>query len=79
MKHVTVKAVYENGVLKPEEPLPLAEQERVSVTVHIGPSRVEQSYGLLGWTGDPAVVEYFAMSADLDYPDLYPDQEDEGT
>ena len=74
MKHVTVKAVYENGVLKPEEPLPLAEQERVSVTVHIGPSRVEQSYGLMKWTGSLEDLEYIAESADLDYPDLEPEE-----
>jgi len=29
----TVEAVYENGVLKPAEPLPLKEHERVSTTV----------------------------------------------
>ena len=29
----TVEAVYENGVLKPAEPLPLKEHEKVSVTV----------------------------------------------
>ncbi len=70
MQRKLIKAVYENGVLRPEEALPLAEGERVRVLVFFGPSRAEQSYGLLGWTGDPAVVEYFAMSADLDYPDL---------
>ena len=30
---ITVEAVYENGVLKPAEPLPLAEHEKVRVTV----------------------------------------------
>jgi predicted DNA-binding antitoxin AbrB/MazE fold protein len=30
---ITVEAVYENGVLKPVEPLPLREHERVSITV----------------------------------------------
>lgn len=30
---ITVEAVYENGVLKPTEPLPLKEHERVSVTL----------------------------------------------
>ena len=30
---ITAQAVYENGVLKPAEPLPLKEHERVSVTV----------------------------------------------
>lgn len=58
MKNVTVKAVYENGVLKLEEPLPLAEQERVSVTVHIGPSRAELSYGLIKWTGSQEDLDY---------------------
>ncbi len=31
---LTVEAIYENGVLKPVQPLPLKEQERVQVTVH---------------------------------------------
>jgi len=30
---LTVEAVYENGVLKPAQPLPLQEHERVRVTV----------------------------------------------
>lgn len=30
---LTVEAVYENGVLKLEKPLPLAEHERVGVSV----------------------------------------------
>jgi predicted DNA-binding antitoxin AbrB/MazE fold protein len=29
----TVSAVYENGVLRPSEPLPLTEHQKVSVTV----------------------------------------------
>ena len=32
----TVEAIYENGVLKPAEPLPLKEHEKVSVTVGAG-------------------------------------------
>lgn len=30
---ITVEAVYENGVLKPAQPLPFQEHERVSITV----------------------------------------------
>jgi predicted DNA-binding antitoxin AbrB/MazE fold protein len=33
MEPFTVEAVYENGVLKPAQPLPLLEQEQVQVTV----------------------------------------------
>jgi predicted DNA-binding antitoxin AbrB/MazE fold protein len=32
---LTVEAVYENGVLKPAQPLPLKEHERVQVTVQV--------------------------------------------
>jgi predicted DNA-binding antitoxin AbrB/MazE fold protein len=63
---VTVEATYENGVLKPDQPLPLAEQQRVRVTILTGPSRVRQTQGLIRWTGDPAVLEYFALSPDLE-------------
>ena len=30
---LTVEAVYENGVLKPAQPLPLKEHERVQITI----------------------------------------------
>ncbi len=30
---LTIEAIYENGVLKPSEPLPLKEHEKVRVTV----------------------------------------------
>lgn len=36
-----VEAVYENGVLRPLEPLPLREHQRVSVTVSDAPRRGE--------------------------------------
>ena len=63
---VVVEAIYENGVLRLDQPLPLNEQQRVRVTVHTEPSRARQSQGRLGWTGDPAVLEYFALSPDLE-------------
>jgi predicted DNA-binding antitoxin AbrB/MazE fold protein len=60
---LTIEAIYENGVLKPVQPLPLQEHERVRVTVEsaqVSASTtadeaeqiVRRSYGLLGWTGD---------------------------
>ena len=59
-KTIEVDATYENGMLKLDQPLPLGEQQRVRVTVHVGPSRVQQSYGLIGWKGDPAVLRRIA-------------------
>jgi predicted DNA-binding antitoxin AbrB/MazE fold protein len=55
---LTVEAVYENGVLKPVQPLPLQEQERVQVTVQrpadvqAALDAVRRGFGLLRWTGD---------------------------
>jgi len=62
MERITIKAVYEGGVLKPEEPLPLAEGNRVSITVYIGPSHAEQSAGLVKWDGSVEDLDYLINS-----------------
>jgi predicted DNA-binding antitoxin AbrB/MazE fold protein len=49
---ITIEAVYENGVLKPVQPLPLKEQQRVQVTVRVKPSAARESAGMLRWRGD---------------------------
>ena len=49
---LTVEAVYENGVLKPTQPLPLKEHERVRVTVQVQQSVARESAGMLRWRGD---------------------------
>ena len=46
-----VEATYENGVLKPDEPLPFKDRERILITVKSKTSRVDESYGLIAWTG----------------------------
>lgn len=63
---LTVEAVYENGVLKPAQPLPFQEHERVRLTVQPVVSRARQTAGLLRWTGDPALLERFIMDPELD-------------
>lgn len=63
---ITVEAVYENGVLKPAQPLPLAEHERVQLAVHrpadikAALDAVERSYGLIGRTFDPETIRRVA-------------------
>ena len=55
---ITIEAIYENGVLKPAQPLPLQENQRVRVSVHTpvdvpnALAAVQRSYGLIRWTGD---------------------------
>jgi predicted DNA-binding antitoxin AbrB/MazE fold protein len=63
---LTVEATYENGVLKPAQPLPLREHEKVQVIVKSAMSRVRQTAGLIGWTGTQQDADYVALSPDLD-------------
>jgi predicted DNA-binding antitoxin AbrB/MazE fold protein len=63
---ITVEATYENGVLKPAQPLPLREHEKVRLTIEPTLGWAERTYGLLGWSGDAETVEYFALSPELD-------------
>jgi predicted DNA-binding antitoxin AbrB/MazE fold protein len=59
------EAIYENGVLKLDRLLPLAENERVVVSVRSKGGRVRNAYGLLRWTGDPEVIEQVALDPEF--------------
>ena len=63
---ITVDAVYESGVLKPVQPLPLKEHEQVRITLRSGSSWVERTSGMMGFTGSAEEADYFALSPDLD-------------
>lgn len=63
---ITVEAVYENGVLKPARVLPLQEHQRVLLTVQPAVSRVRQTAGLIGWTGNQEDADFVAASPELD-------------
>ncbi|HVA44761.1 MAG TPA: antitoxin family protein [Pirellulales bacterium] len=74
MQSLLIQAVYENGVLKPEQPLPLAEHERVQVSIQTmagrqpsdpAASRAKATSGMLGWTGDAATVERLALDPEF--------------
>ena len=56
-----IQAVYENGVLKPEKPLPLDEHQRVTVVVQERRGVAASTYGVIGWKGDPEVVRKVAI------------------
>ena len=63
-----VEAIYENGILKLERPLPLKEHEKVRVTVEPALTWAERTAGMMGWKGSAETAEYFAMSPELDFP-----------
>lgn len=49
---ITVEAVYEDGVLKLDKPLPFPEHERLEVSVRPKRSVARESAGMLPWRGD---------------------------
>jgi predicted DNA-binding antitoxin AbrB/MazE fold protein len=57
-----IEATYENGVPKPDQPLPLKDHQRITITIRPQTDRVASSYGLIRWTGDAAALDYLAHS-----------------
>jgi predicted DNA-binding antitoxin AbrB/MazE fold protein len=66
---ITAEAVYENGVLRPSQPLPWKDGERVRVTVSSLDSPLLKAYGIMGFQGTAEEAEYLAM-----HPDLLPEK-----
>jgi predicted DNA-binding antitoxin AbrB/MazE fold protein len=48
---ITVEAVYLSGVLKPLQPLPLKDHEKVRLIIQPGATAAERTAGMLKWTG----------------------------
>lgn len=57
---LTAEAIYENGTLKLTEPLPLAEQKQVRVTVEPKISWAKRTAGMLQFKGDPDLLRRVA-------------------
>jgi predicted DNA-binding antitoxin AbrB/MazE fold protein len=60
-----VEATYENGVLKLDNPLPLKENERLTVRIVPKASRVQEMYGRIRWTGDPEILRKIAEDDEI--------------
>ena len=63
---ITIEATYEGGVLKLAEPLPIKEHDKVRLTVEPQRTWVEETYGILGWKGDPDELRRLALSPTLE-------------
>jgi predicted DNA-binding antitoxin AbrB/MazE fold protein len=66
---LTVEAIYENGVLKPSQPLPLEEHETVQITIQPKTSWVVRTYGICGWTGTPEELRRLALYPEFELPE----------
>ena len=60
MQPLIVEATYENGVLKPAQPLPLEENEQVRITIESPGSLVRATAGLIPCT-DAKLIERIAL------------------
>jgi predicted DNA-binding antitoxin AbrB/MazE fold protein len=63
---LTIEAIYENGVLKPVQPLPLKEQERVQLTVHAASQWVSETAGMIKWNGEHETLRRLAEDVEYD-------------
>ncbi len=61
-----IEAVYESGVLKPDQPLPLHDSERVRVTVHVPTRAPRKGFGLVPWTGSVEELDYLIYDVEND-------------
>lgn len=67
---IFIEATYENGVLVPESPLPLAEHGKVRLTIHpsVPPQPaadiVDRTYGLVQ-VSDPTIIQRIALDPEF--------------
>lgn len=61
---ITVDATYENGVLRPAQPLPLSEHEKVRVTVQ-AKAEIARGQGLPETAQPPLWEQMLALTRDL--------------
>lgn len=62
---ITAEAIFENGTLKFAQPLPLKEHDRVRVTIQAISNWVQDTHGIMGWTGDAETLRRIAEDPDL--------------
>lgn len=62
---IVIEAIFEDGVLKPTQPLPLKEHDRVRIVVESKVSLAQQTAGMLRWTGDAETLE--RLACDLEF------------
>ena len=63
---ITVEAVFENGILKPLQPLPFPEHAKVSLTVEEKTSWTDKTYGMVPWTGTAEELDELLEEAEDD-------------
>jgi predicted DNA-binding antitoxin AbrB/MazE fold protein len=65
MTGLEIEAIYENGVLKLPRALPLAEGQKITITIHPPGGVARSSYGLLEAKLGPEDLERFALDPEF--------------
>ena len=65
MTGLEIEAVYDNGVLKLPRELPLADGQKITITIHPPGGVARRSYGLLGAKFTPEELERFALDPEF--------------
>lgn len=63
---ITVDAIYENGVLKPSEPLPWKDGDKVRIAVSSLYSPILKAYGIVGWKGTSTELDRLLAEIESD-------------
>lgn len=60
-----IDATYENGMLRPDHPLPLHEGQRVRIVIQESTSIFRETYGIIAWNGDAEVIRRVALDPEF--------------
>lgn len=63
---ITVEAIYENGVLRPKQPLQLKEHEKVRITIQPEPREIRRWRPLIPCS-DSELIERAALDPELEF------------
>ena len=64
---ITVRATYDNGILRPLQPLHLTQNQQVRITIEEPVDWVYRTRGIIPCS-DHALIQWAAMDPELDFP-----------
>jgi predicted DNA-binding antitoxin AbrB/MazE fold protein len=66
MDNIRIEAIYEHGILKLPRELPLAEGQKVTITIYPTGLTIQRQRALMSWNGSQQDLDYLILSEDND-------------